>query len=75
MNAATKVGWEEPLVWEDRKLYKRVLAVYFRRFGEGAARPSIDGTTIDSDGRIVLRCVRGVLARYRVRGERIFYVS
>jgi hypothetical protein len=70
-----KKRWEVSLEGEDRALYGRVLKAYFARFGAVADQPPRGDTTIDSSGLIVLRGGRGTVARWRVRGGRLLYLT
>lgn len=66
--------WQESLAFEDPDLWRRVVNAYVARFGEFAAQPSRDDSTLDATGNIVLRNTNGELARYRVREGRLYFV-
>lgn len=55
-------------------LYRRVLRAYERRFGDFAGTPSPRYSTLDAQGHIVLRERERVLARYHLRGDRLFFI-
>jgi hypothetical protein len=72
--SATAVTYDVAHESAAQALYGRVLRAYERRFGDFADTPSLRDSTLDAAGRIVLRSHERVLARYRVRGDRLFFI-